>query len=218
MKLTFIYNKDEDIWCLLNKGKTSINSATPTTVYQELVSEVGENPDKISTSTFIDNYLVRNNFEPMSLANEYQKAWEHVSVEFQSVAEKIFGVSLDKNITVYLTINNRCPYGIEENLFFVPISQKTPTRIAMHELWHFYTWYKFGPDEPSRLGAEKYNNLKEALTVLLNIECKHLLSEGDTDKGYPQHQQLRSKIIELWKQNPDIEYVWKEAQLFDFHI
>jgi hypothetical protein len=82
----------------------------------------------------------------------------------------------------------------------------------MHELWHFYTWEKFGPDEPTRLGAEKYNDLKESLTVLLNIECQHLLPEGDMDKGYPQHQDLRLRIMELWKQNPDIEYVWKKAQ------
>jgi hypothetical protein len=40
----------------------------------------------------------------------------------------------------------------------------------MHELWHFYTWYGLGVDQEERLGKEKYNDLKEALTVLINIE------------------------------------------------
>jgi hypothetical protein len=80
----------------------------------------------------------------------------------------------------------------------------------MHELWHFYTWYKFGEDEQERLGMEKYNDIKEALTVLLNVECEHLLPEGVTDYGYPQHQELRKEILSLWQENPDIDFIWKK--------
>lgn len=84
----------------------------------------------------------------------------------------------------------------------------------MHELWHFYTWSKFGDNEEQKIGVRKYNDMKEALTVLLNIECKHLLPEGVLDMGYPQHQELRNRISELWKKNPDILYVWTEALKF----
>lgn len=81
----------------------------------------------------------------------------------------------------------------------------------MHELWHFYTWYSFGINEESKIGAEKYNDIKEALTVLLNIECAHLWPEGVEDKGYPQHQELRGEIVKWWQENPDIKDVWAKA-------
>ena len=32
MKLLYTYKKEEDVWCLLNKGKSSNNSPTPTKV------------------------------------------------------------------------------------------------------------------------------------------------------------------------------------------
>lgn len=77
----------------------------------------------------------------------------------------------------------------------------------MHELWHFYTWYKFGFEWEEKLGKEKYNNLKESLTVLLNVECVNLLKEKVYDNGYPQHQELRKNILKIWNKNKDIDYL-----------
>ncbi len=116
---------------------------------------------------------------------------------------------MDKEIKAYLTINDRCPYRIEENLFFVTISKKSPVKIIMHELWHFYTWEKFGSQEKI-IGEKKYDNIKEALTVLLNVECKKLLPEGIQDKGYPQHKELREKILKIWTEKPDIDFLWNK--------
>jgi len=211
MNLRFEYSKEKDVWCLLNKGMSSNNSSNPTTVYLELVAKVGDNPNEESTSLFIDEYLKTNNLQTKIFAENYQKLFSDISTDFQVIAERVFEVSLHRDITAFLTINTRCPYNIKEGSFFVSISKGNPTVTIMHELWHFYTWEKFGVDEQERVGKEKYNEVKEALTVLLNIECKHLLPEEAEDKGYPQHQELRKKISELWKQNPDIEYIWKEA-------
>ena len=41
-KINFTYNRQKDIWCLLNKGKSSNNSQSATKVYQELVSRYGD--------------------------------------------------------------------------------------------------------------------------------------------------------------------------------
>src|SRR3989344_4796487 len=79
----------------------------------------------------------------------------------------------------------------------------------MHELWHFYTWYKFGESE--RINPKKYNDFKEALAVLLNIECPDLMGEA-VDGGYPQHAYLRTEIIEEWKKSKDINKVWRMLQ------
>ena len=83
----------------------------------------------------------------------------------------------------------------------------------MHELWHFYTWYSLGIDQEEKLGKQKYNNIKEALTVLLNVECKDLMLEGAYDSGYPQHKELRDKIIELWEKEKNISKLWEQIIL-----
>ena len=112
---------------------------------------------------------------------------------------------MKEEITAYLTINNRCPYRIKENWFFVSAVFDKPANIAMHELWHFYTWLKFG-EQQDKIDKEKYNEIKESLTVLLNEECGHLMN-GEDD-GYPQHKELRKTIVNLWKEKKDIDYVW----------
>ena len=67
----------------------------------------------------------------------------------------------------------------------------------MHELWHFYIWYKFGAEWTEKLGNQKYEDLKEALTVLLNAECNDLFPYGKEDAGYAQHKELREEIKKL---------------------
>ena len=78
----------------------------------------------------------------------------------------------------------------------------------MHELWHFYTLYGLGTDQEEKIGKQKYNDLKESLTVLLNVECKNLLPEGVVDMGYTQHQDLRKKILEYWEKDKNIKNLW----------
>lgn len=210
MKITFTYDRNRDVWCLLNKGASSINSLTPTKVYEELIEKKGISPTENDTSVFIDSYLLKNKIDVSAFAITFQKEWDGISTSYQKRAEEIFGVTLPSSITVYITINNRCPYSIEDNMFYVSTAYPhAVTKTAMHELWHFYTWYKYGIKWEEKLGAEKYNGLKEALTVLLNIECKDLLPEDITDKGYPQHKELREKILEIWSKNRNMDDLWE---------
>ncbi len=208
MKVSFAYDKEKDIWCLLNKGKSSNNSQNPTKQYMQLVALYGENPTEKEAKVFIDKYLTENKIDITERIENLQNDWESISSEFQTRAENIFGTLLSNNITAYLTINSRSPYNIQKDFFYVSLSSNQTRKIAMHELWHFYTWYGLGTEQEEILGKEKYNELKEALTVLLNIECKDLLPEGVTDAGYPQHQELREKILEYWQKDKNIQNLW----------
>jgi len=208
MKVYFQYSKEKDIWSLLSKGKSSSNSQAPTKQYEQLVATFGENPTEETTSVFIEKYISENNFNVQQCIEKYQKDWDIIANEYQKRAEVIFGISLSSDVTGYLSVNSRCPYSIENNYFFISFSSMSPRRIVMHELWHFYTWYKFGIDEEQRLGKQKYNDLKEALTILLNLECEELFLEGLSDTGYSQHQELRHEIIEFWKREKDIVKLW----------
>jgi hypothetical protein len=210
MKIIFDYNQEKDIWCLLKKGKGSNNSSTPTKMYEKLIIDYGENPTEDKVAIFIEKYLSDNNINKQEYILNYQKDWDIISKEYQKIAETVFGVSLLKDIVVYLTVNDRCPYNIKDNYFFVSFPSRSEIIIAMHELWHFYTWYKFGIIWEEKIGKQKYNDLKESLTVLLNIECKNLFSKEIKDNGYPQHKNLRNKILEIWEKEKNIEKVWDE--------
>lgn len=212
MKLNFKYDREKDVWCLLNKGPSSNNSSNSTKIYKELVSKMGENPTKEDVSKFIDGYLKNKNYNVKEYIESYQKQSDSIIDEFTKIAERVFGISLSVNIIAYLTVNSRCPYNIENRYFYVTILNKpefNPNPVIFHELWHFYTWHKFG-SEKEKLGDKKYNELKEALTVLLNIECKELIPRGFVDVGYPQHKELRNKILKLWEKDQDIDVLWKE--------
>jgi hypothetical protein len=208
MQINFIYNKSKDVWCLLNKGKNSNNSSNSTKQYELLITKYGENPSEKEVEAFIDKYIVENNINVDECMKKFRNDWEHISTEFHKRAETIFSTTLPETITAYLTINSRCPYNIQENFFFVSIQETQARRVAMHELWHFYTWYGLGADQRDKLGEQKYNTLKEALTAILNVECEYLLSEGLTDTGYPQHQEIRHGILAFWKRNKNITKLW----------
>ncbi len=208
MRINFTYDRDKDIWCLLNKGKSSSHSQNPTKQYTQLVQKYGENPTTESVGVFIDEYITENHIDIKNRIAASQADWERISSEFQKRAEAIFGVVLPQDLTAYLTINSRCPYSIENNFFYVSLQSSQAIQTTMHELWHFYTWYGLGSDQEERLGHQKYNDIKEALTVLLNVECKDLLPEGVVDKGYPQHAEMRQKIAAYWEKDKNIKNVW----------
>ncbi len=211
MKVTFDYDKEKDIWCLLNKGKSSTHSQNATKQYQQLVEKHGDNLSTETVGGFIDNYLLDKNVSIEKYINLYQKDWDTVSEKYHCRAEEVFSVKLPIDIKAYLTINSRCPYSIEENYFFVtvPTYDYIARKTVMHELWHFYTWYGLGADQVEKLGVQKYGELKEALTVLLNVECKDLLPEGVEDIGYSQHKELREKILKFWENDRDIVKLWE---------
>ena len=212
MKVIFDYSKDKDVWCLLNKGKSSNNNPNPTKVYELLTAKCGESPTEENTSSFIDTYLAENDASIEAYVAKYTEEWSLVSDEYYKRAEAVFGVVLPQDVTAYLTINNRNPYSISDNLFYVTVPRDTVRKTVMHELWHFYTWYGLGTDQEKILGKQKYNDLKEALTVLLNIECADLLPEGISDEGYPQHQVLRKSILDMWKTEKDIKTIWDRLE------
>jgi ribosomal protein S18 acetylase RimI-like enzyme len=209
MKITFTYNEDSDIDCLLSKGPGSKNRPDQQTkTYAELLRYTSDIKNKEKVREFVRKYIQEHKLNLSEITRRLQVEWDKVGAEFERRAELIFGMSLDKDINAFLTITGRFPYNIERNLFFVPVLQNSANRVAMHELWHFYTWYKFG-NQQNKLGAQNYNDIKESLTVLLNLECTDLMDEDD--KGYPQHQDLRAFISDKWLETKNIDKVWCAA-------
>jgi len=207
MNVEFLYDEDKDIDCLLSKGAGSINSpAQATQAYLALLDYTEDIGDKEKVREFIRVFRSRSIEDNTT---KLQENWNNVNKEYQKRAERIFGIELMNTITAYLTVTGRHPYSVQEKYFFVPSNKESANNICMHELWHFYTWHKFGTQQEI-IGSAKYNEIKEALTVLLNIECSDLMN-GGRDNGYPQHQELRGKIAEIWDKTRDISKVWDEC-------
>jgi len=120
MKINFIYNEDKDVDCLMKFGKGSTHSSTQTKVYQELVAfSPNLELSKKITWEFINEYINKNQINVDTYLATYRNDWGDISAEFQKRAEEVFGISLPDEITAYLTINNRCPYSIPNNYFYV---------------------------------------------------------------------------------------------------
>lgn len=198
MKLHFAYNIEKDIENFI-KGTNATNSKRPTKFQISFSEKYGDNFEAEKVKAFIEEQDKVNSFDANKEIVAVEARWKIAGPIFIERVEKIFGISYPSPIiTVYLTHNERCTYNIEQNYFFVRIGSEFSNNTIMHELLHFYTWHAFGEkllDEG--LSKLAYNDIKESLTELLNLEFSDLMN-GKRDEGYPQHQEMRAMIKESW--------------------
>ena len=203
MKLNFRYDLDKDIENFIKSSKSK-NDKKPTSIMEEYIEEYGESFDETNLKTFILNKT--EDIDIDGKLRDIEDDWSKIEDEFISISQKIFDTSLNlEDVTVYLSLNSRCTYNIDEKYFFVCTSgTNSSNHIIMHELLHFYTWKAFGKKMLD-------NDIKESLTVLLNIEFKNLMG-GEIDKGYPQHQEMRKKISTLWREELTVKEVVEQLR------
>ncbi len=208
MKINFIYNQDKDIDCLLSKGPGSTNQpGSMTKPYESLLLFTSDINNKENVREFVRKYIRENNIDIEKNKNEIENNWNLISGEFNRRAEEIFGIIIEDEVNAYLTITGRHPYNVGNKYFYVSAEKKNVNKNIMHELWHFYTWYRFG--DFNKVDPVRYNDAKESLTAILNIVFRDLM-DGGYDKGYSQHQNLRNIAIDTWDKTKDIGVVWNE--------
>lgn len=145
-----------------------------------------------------------------------QEMWSLIEDKYFSKMENIFKKKFPfEQITGVLSTAIKF-YGYDFNKsnpwFACPIdSPMKSIHVAMHEIMHSYFHVYFLQEYKSKfsLSDEQIWAVKEALTVLLNVEL------GDMriyfDKGKPGHEELRTKIEKDWLKYKDIEKVLEEA-------
>ncbi|MCK9596070.1 hypothetical protein M0R19_02725 [Candidatus Pacearchaeota archaeon] len=139
--------------------------------------------------------------------DELEKAWEKVNNIYFSRLEKVIKKPIypDK-FTGYITTVGRCPYNPQDYSFMISIKRPLLQclRTIGHELLHIqFHNSKHWETCEKEIGKEKTNDLKEALTVLLNLEFKDLWFVED--RGYDSHKELRNFITNEWKKEKDFE-------------
>lgn len=211
MKVYFSYSLDKDVENFI-KSAQSVNNKNPTKLQEVYIEKFGKDFDPAKVRSFIESYNQENKIDFDAAVAEIDKNWRTIESEFIRRAENIFG-AYPSDILAYLSINSRGTYNTEENYFFVFIGSRNTNAVIMHELWHFYTRHRLHADlVKDGISSEKYNDIKESLTELLNLECNDLL-EGHEDMGYPQHAVMRALIREIWTKNKNLDHLITELTI-----
>ncbi len=135
-----------------------------------------------------------------------QKAWNKINNEFFERLEKMTKRKFKfEKVNVYITTVMRCPYDYNEPSFMISFFRDLLSALSVcgHELIHIHFHNTYWDKVEKEVGKEKTADLKEALTVLLNLEFKDLWFVED--RGYDTHKELRIFITEEWKKEKDFE-------------
>ncbi len=200
-RVVFKYDIEKDVDNFI-RGLESINNPQPTKQHLEFFEIYGQDLDREKVRVFLKERAEKEKIDFNEKTQSIESDWNRIEKIFFTRAEEMFGITLPDPIIGYLSLNSRCTYNWRENYFFVSVYTSDPIRTVMHELLHFYTHRKY----TSIIPEEKFNDIKEALTVLLNTDFKDLMGEFE-DKGYPQHAELREKIVSLGKEDKKLDEV-----------
>jgi hypothetical protein len=211
-QIIFEYDLEKDVENFL-KAIKSKNNKKLSTLASEYVKINGENYDQELVKSFLSSYHINNFIDPELVQKKIERNWRSKEKSFFDKVEAMFSAKYHKsNIQSYLTTESRCTYNISENYFFTTIQYPEKAHwLIMHEVLHFYTWYKYKNSIYNNgVDDRGYNIIKESLTEILNLEFKNLMG-NEVDRGYPQHQEMRALIKDSWQNNKDLDLVINDA-------
>ena len=207
MRLSIAYSKEKDIENFL-KGQGAIDRPKPTVVEGEF-NERFDEFNETNLAVFIEDYTKEEGYSAVGVIEKFKTQWSEVEGEYIKRCEDLFKEKLSlKEMTAYITLNNRCTYNIEGGYFFLSIRAQSAVGTIMHELFHFYTLKAFWEtSQEVGLTDLQLNDIKESLTVMLNIEFKDLMGDS-VDVGYPQHMEMREQILKLREQHLSVQEIF----------
>lgn len=135
-------------------------------------------------------------------ADDLEKLWKKTGDKIINKLEKIYQKPFPfEKITVNLGSIPICPYNFKKRWIMVYANTPSSSQLEIieHELNHFM-FYFYHNDLKDNIGIEKFESLKESLTVFTDSSKK---------KGYPDHQKLRNWLS---KQEPNIPRILKDGK------
>lgn len=216
-KVIFKFDKEKDLWNIWDTCNSKSHQVQyfkkkiPETVlnlcggkkFEEVKDKLKKYQEKIHSNPLIPK-----------ISKAFNESWKEINDEFFIRLEKLMKKPFQsKKVTGYLTIISRCPYNynLDNPFFYVHLFGGIPEamRTAGHEIMHIHFHNTYEDEIKEKIGKEKTWELKEALTVLLNLEFKDLWFVKD--KGYESHQKLRNFIIKEWKKEPDFDVLLEKC-------
>lgn len=148
--------------------------------------------------SYIPKLYKKYNIE--SHQRKVQQLFDHYAPIIQPCMEKVTGKPLYRqSFTVYLTTFPRGPYNVEKGYNLSPLRDDNRKHINtfLHELLHYQTIFYFRKENLKRISRTDFEDVKEALSVILNNTFRDVLSQLEI--GYRVHTLLRYDILSFWK-------------------
>ncbi len=220
VNVKFEFNKEKDLWnnwfainfkSSLEKGRKfnkiqKLQEKCENRSFEECRDEIGKFHKKMHNSYLINETI-----------NSFQSAWEKISEEFFERLKKITGNDFPfEKVTAYLTTQSLCPYDHKKGSFIISIWSNLPSmlRISAHELMHLDFHNNDWEDIEKKIGKEKTEKLKEALTVLLNLEFRDLWFVKDKGKSSEEQQILREFIKKEWLKEKNYKSLLEKCVIY----
>ena len=182
---------------LLNKILRHDRKTAELLVYKYIAS----NPKKKAYQLFINQQL-----------KTVENIWKRIKKPFfkrlANITQKpIFW----NNFRCYLTTGYMCPYNTKEKMFMISMWHSIPMNITTicHEIFHLQFLHYYENYCRKFLSEQQKENLKEAITFILNTDFGDLII--NKDNGYPNHQELRKKLKLIWLKNKDFKQFLDKA-------
>lgn len=146
-----------------------------------------------------------------------QEVWDIVEIDYILKMEKIHGNLFPRDIVYGIlstTPDRRYGYNFNKDISWFACQFYSPLyaiNTTMHEIMHLFFHEYFEKDYMAKFSLSKNEIwlVKEALTVILNLECKDLIVRSDT--GKLNHNELREKIKADWLKCKDFKKVLDNA-------
>lgn len=211
-KLNFVFDKEKDlknIWETCNTPESygeSWKNAVTGNLYK-ICHNKKWNESKKELEKELEHFYQNKIFRIMG--ELFSKTWKKVEKDYFTRLKKIMKDEFYfKKVTVYMTSSNRCPYdpSPKNPSFYVRFFSNVPLLIQSceHELMHIqFHNSKYWKICERGIGREKTFDIKESLTVLLNLELGDLSTFRE--RGYPHHKELRKFITAEWEKEKDFD-------------
>ena len=227
LNLNFLYSREKDALNWVNTAK-DINppfnfsyEASVAPISEELLKEIIRLDKKEAVKKVLEYFSSGTRKKRQELKEEFieynisalNNHWQKHGEELVKKIEKIFGKFKIKTCDIFITTLYVCDYNYEEKYFYLSLYHSLAKNftIIAHELAHFlfYDYFQSYLKE-SDVSDDKFQDLKESMTVLLNTEeFKNLLLIEDS--GYEPHQKLRESILSAWQKHKNLKKVADEV-------
>lgn len=210
MIVDFKFDKEKDVWNIWNtcNSGTSYGHDFTKNMSKGIIDLCkGKSFEKSKKDLLKRRRIIYDNFLLMFTNNSFSKGWLKIEKEYFRRLAIITKRKINFNkVYAYLTTASKCPYNPNKKppYFYINFFANIPNALHTigHELMHIHLhnsdWWK---NIENKIGYDKTHDLKEALTILLDLEFVDLWIVQE--KGYPNHEKLRRYIAQQWKKKKD---------------
>lgn len=213
VKFHYSYKKDAWSWVLIAKSQEELER-----LKKQWKKEVEFIPQKLldlilkanrkKAESLIYNHLVshpKRILRQLTIREQLvslERVWKKIESRYFKRLERVTSKPIFiREFKCYLTTGFMCPHDPKDNSFMVSLWHSIPWNITTicHEIFHLQFLHYYERYCRKFISEKKLDDLKEALTFILDADFKDLLL--CKDKGYPAHRKLRRELKKVWEED-----------------